>query len=65
MGKRKEIFMRLHDKHLVSILNKEMLHVNFRVFMELEGKDQAIETIEEFGIPREEVQGQKKKISRT
>jgi len=57
--------MRLNDKHLVSIVNKETFHLNFQHFMELEGKCNTMEVIEELGIAREEVVLIKKKMSRT
>lgn len=57
--------MRLNDKHLVSIVNKETFHLNFQHFMEIEGKCNTMEVIEELGIAREEVVLIKKKMSRT
>ncbi len=57
--------MHLHDKNLVVMLDKEIFHLNFRDFMELEGKDHMVEITDELGIAREEIKLMKKKMSRT
>lgn len=56
--------MRLHDKHLVAITNKDTFHLNFHHFMELEGEYHVMEIIDEFGVSSEEVKLIKKKMSR-
>lgn len=65
MGIRKGNFMRLQDKHLMALLNKEGFHCQFHTFMELDGKDDMMEIVDELGISREEVRLIKKKMSRT
>lgn len=57
--------MRLADKHLTVTMDKEIFHVNFDHFMQLEGHYNTIETTEEFGITPPEVMIIKKKMSRT
>lgn len=56
--------MRFHDKHLIATMDKGAFYLNFRHFMELEGKGDMTEIAEEFGISGEEVKHMKKKMSR-
>lgn len=59
------MFMRLHDKNLMAAMHKELFHLNFHHFMELEGKYNTMEIAEELGISFREVMIMRKKINRT